>query len=450
MLRRLIAAVALVLPLPALADGEVVFWPLVTDGTEYRRIAYPPQAGGLVVVADTTVVFDVRRAAVDYWPITREHLSDVTRGSPVVAGTLEIEDAVGTITSIVPETYLLWYPDGVGAGQAEVVRGERAAQLHESYVVSARAAAEALREHQRLVAEHHAAVEAWLKIAATRPAQLPPPPPEFTIPEPEPYNAFATTPETAPIVSLPPGRYTIRLRDPAGKPVPGTERSLTAVAPLARGTGFVIRPGDRWTQPSISFSPEATIYTTGGTDLYLQPVPVAKYVARDFTRLFRPQSRDVVDPFLTLWVPEPSGVDPAADIVLTLWNGGEQVGTRALAPFRVTQRTGRSLGYVIEEFRPGGGTVAPDFTAIRLDSGMALTRVALASGGRLPGGERHIRQVVPAAGWALFLPALLPLVVALTIKALARRRRHSARQAGGAPAGAPAGAVAGAERGNQG
>lgn len=443
MLRRLIAAAALALPLPALAEGEVVYWPLVTDGTEYRRIAYPPQAGGLVVLADTTVVFDVRRADVNYWPITREHLSDVTRGSPVVAGTLEIVDEAGTVTGIVPEAYLLWYPEGVGAGLAEVVRGERAAQVYESYLAAARAAADALRDHQRLVAEHHAAVEAWLKIAATRPAQLPPPPPEFTIPEPEPYNAFATAPEAAPIVSLRPGRYTIRLRDPAGGLVPGTERHLTAFAPLTRGTGFVIRPGDRWTQPVISFSPEATVYATGRTDLYLQPVPVAKYVARDFTRLFRPQSHDVVDPFLTLWVPELSGVDPAADISLTLWNGTEQVGTRALAPFRVTQTTGRSLGYVIEEFRPGGGTLAPDFTAIKLDRGTALTRVALAGGGQLPDSERHIREVVPAAGWALFVPALLPLFLALNVKAVARRRRQSALKLAGAPGGAAPGVVRG-------
>ena len=34
-------------------EEQVVYWPIVTDGTEYRRISSPPQAGPLLVLADT-------------------------------------------------------------------------------------------------------------------------------------------------------------------------------------------------------------------------------------------------------------------------------------------------------------------------------------------------------------------------------------------------------------
>lgn len=69
--------------------------------------------------------------------------------------------------------------------------------------------------------------------------------------------------------------------------------------------GYVIRPEDRWTRPITRFAPNETIYTytTGKTDLFFQAVPVVEYEASFFTRLFRPQSVEAVDPSLTVWVP---------------------------------------------------------------------------------------------------------------------------------------------------
>jgi hypothetical protein len=48
----------------ALADDQLVYWPFLTDGTEYRRIPYPYEAGTLLVLADTEVVIDARQVPV--------------------------------------------------------------------------------------------------------------------------------------------------------------------------------------------------------------------------------------------------------------------------------------------------------------------------------------------------------------------------------------------------
>jgi len=423
-------AALLAAPVAAAQERQVVYWPLVTDGIEYRRVAYPAEAGDITVMAGTTVMIEARAANVSWWPITREYLTDVSRSAPMIEGTLEIVDAQGAVREIEPTSYVVWHPDGVGTGPAEIVHGPRAAEVHAEYVRFGRAAAEAARLHQRIVAEHHAAVEAWLKLAAQKPANLPPPPPELTIAEPEPYHAFATEPEPAAVLSLAPGSYTIRLRDAGGKVVAGSERRLVSFAPRASAIGYVVRPGDRWTQPAISFSPKETIYTTGRSALYLQPVPVAEYGAQEFTRLFQPQTIEKLDPFLSIWVPQ--GIDLGAEATseLTLWDGSDPVAALPTRGFRVVQRPGVARGYVIEEFAPApGAMLKPDFFAMEIPQEVAPTSISLTRDAELAGSARQLRRVAPPADHLLFLPALLPIVLGMVLH-LRRRITGPARLPG--------------------
>jgi hypothetical protein len=445
MSRLLLAFLTFALVAPAAVNAQDrepqnVYWPLVTDGSEYRRVAYPLQAGNLVVMADTNIVLDLRAAEVAYWPITREYLTDASRVSQKLEGTFEIVGADGSVRSIEPEPFLLWHPEGVGLGNVLLVQGDRAAAVYESYVADARAAVEAQRTHQRIVAEHHAAVEAWLKLAAQRPAELPPPPPELTLAEPEPFRAFASEPEAGAIVNLPAGDYTVRMRGPDGSIVPMSERRLTAFAPLAEGTGYVIRPGDRWTQPAISFSPDETVYSTGRSDLYLQPVPVSEFKARDFSRLFRPQSVDVSDPYITIWVPrqaqDPESLTAAQ---LRLFGNGQIIGQVPAKAFRVAQESGRSRGYTIEEFQPvPGSSLAPDFSAMRIESGVNPSRIDLVGDVALPASLRTARTVAPVSEAWVFAAALVPILSGLLIQAGFRRRsrRRSSGPGGGGGGGA--------------
>ena len=130
---------------------------------------------------------------------------------------------------------------------------------------------------------------------------MPAPPPELEIVRPEPFHAFATEPRDAAVLSLPEGAYTLRIRGADGEIVPGSERELVSFAPLDRAIGYVLRPEDRWTRPMLSFAPDETIYTTGRTDLFFEPVPVVEYDAGRYTRLFRPQSVEAADAAQTVW-----------------------------------------------------------------------------------------------------------------------------------------------------
>ena len=409
---------------------QIVYWPLVTDGGDYRRVAYPPQAGPLLVLADTEVVIEARRAPVTYWPITREYLADMARSTEVHGAELEIIGRSGPTAPVRPESYVVWHPEGVGAGPARLVRGNEAVALYEEYLQKARASAEEVQRYQRLVAEHQAMLEAWLRMAGERRGKnMPDPPPPLNLRAPEPYRAYATEPADGFVVSLPAGDYAIRLRAQDGGIVEESERELVSFPALDRGIGYVIRPEDRWTQPLASFAPDETIYTTGGTDLFFEPVAVAEYEAWWFTRLFRPQSVEVTDPSLTVWVPLPgeSGEQPGAR--LSLWNDDRQLASVPPTGFRVVQTPGASRGYTIEEFvaRPDA-SLEPDFTAMRVQTEARVTEVSLLGpqGGELSGSVRRSRAVDPPPKPFLFAPALLPLALGVAVRVASSRRARRA------------------------
>ena len=431
------AAAAILIPclclaaVPALgqADRQVIYWPLVTNSTEYRRVSYPLEAGTMVVLADTEIVIEARLAPVSYWPISREYLADFSGEPETLQGSIEIVEDSGTLSTLKPEPYVLWYPGGTAEGASELVHGETAKAFYEGYVQKARSAAERLKEYQRVVAEQQRLVEAWIQMAAERGGQgMPPPPPELDLEAPETYPAFATEPREAFIVSLPAGSYDVRFRGKDGKIVPGSERTMVSFAPLDQGIGYVLRPENRWTQPVVSFAPEEIIYTTGETDLFFQPVPVVEYPAQLFTRLFRPQSVEAADPSLTLWVPGKEMVGGDQDAALAARQGDSRGQVLPRTAYRVNQLAGSARGYTIEEFAPNSGaSVPPDFTAMRLQPSRAVTQVSLVrgtEGNQVEASERRIKLVRPPAEPLLFLPALLPLALGLALRAVSGRRKQ--------------------------
>jgi hypothetical protein len=413
-------------PCSAQATLQLVWWPMVTDGQEYRRIAYPQEAGSLLVLAGSDVVLDARIAPVSYWPITREYLADLSQQPRPVEGSIEIVDPSGDVMAVEPEPYLLWHPLGVGAGPAQLLHGEEALAFYENYLAEARAAAEREREYQRILGLHQAAVEAWLRMAAERRGQnMPPPPPELDIEQPEPFHAFASEPRDAAVLSLPEGAYAVRIRGADGEIVPGSERELVSFGPRDRAIGYVLRPEDRWTQPVVSFAPDETIYTTGGTDLFFEPVPVVEYDARRYTRLFHPQSVEAADAAQTLWTADMARED-AGHPALALWNGDTLLDTLPRMPYRVAQLAGTSRGYEIEPFAPESSALEADFEAMRVPQEAEVTRIDLLAEGAtdapVRAGSRQFRKVAPWPEPLLFLPALLPLVIGAAVRIGSRRR----------------------------
>jgi hypothetical protein len=208
--------------------------------------------------------------------------------------------------------------------------------------------------------------------------------------------------------------------------VPGSERELVSFGPRDRAMGYVLRPEDRWTQPVVSFAPDETIYTTGGTDLFFEPVPVVEYDARRYTRLFHPQSVEAADAAQTLWTADMAREDADHAAALALWNGDTLLDTLPRMPYRVAQLSGASRGYEIEPFAPESSALEADFEAMRVPQEAEVTRIDLLAEGATDGpvraGSRQFRKVAPWPEPLLFLPALLPLVIGVAVRIGGRRR----------------------------
>lgn len=415
---------------------QLVYWPLVTNGVEYRRIPYPREAGTMLVLAGSEVIIDARYVPVAFWPITRTFLADFSQSPAPVQGNLEIIDSDGQTSVFTPEDYVLWYPDGVSGGPADIIRGDNATKFYQDYVAKARASAQKTMKFQRLVAEQRAAVNAWIKLAGDRQGKNmppPPPPPDLELTPPAPYQAYATKPARAAVVTLPAGKYTVRLRAADGTIIAGSKRELVSFGPVDQAVGYVLRQGNRWTRPQVSFDPDTAIYTTGETDLYFQPVPVVEYRSRQFTRLFQPQSVETADPSKTMWVPSenPDDYPDGAALILSRANGGSEILERTA--YRVSQLPGVTRGYSIDEFEPGSsGSLEPDFRAIQVPAETNASEISLKTGsdtGISAGSKRRFKKVSPPNEAMLFLPALLPLLIGFGLSLRNRRTRKRSRAA---------------------
>jgi hypothetical protein len=406
-------------------EEQIVLWPWVTDGLEYRRVAYPRQADTIRVIAETPIVVEARRTQVYFWPLTREYLADFSTLNEPVPGQLEIVSSNGEVRRIASRRYTLWHPEGVAAGRSELLFDEVAEEVYAAYQRDSRAAAEAARGFEQRRAANDAQVEAWVKQAAAKVQPLPPPPPEFVESPPRAYVAYASEIQEAPVVSLPPGEYRAQWRLPDGTIASGSERRLVSFAARRQAIGYRILPESRWTQPTTSYSPDEALYVTGDDALFLQPVAVEEYNASHYVRLLRPQTLESPDPSLHFWVPR----GPLSGAALGVWQGNQPVETVPELPYQVTQAAGAGFGYEIEEFKPGGPAAAPEFVALRLPTHLgALSHLSLTTpdGAEIPNSRREVRRVQTGLDLLLYAPAVLPLALATLVRF--RRQRLASRR----------------------
>lgn len=403
---------------PDARQEQLVVWPLVGDGATYRRVVYPAQAGTVRVLANTPVVIEARISEVYYWPITREYRADLVARNEPVEGDVRITDASGASRIVLNRPYVVWYPNGVASGSAQLLVDEAALETYARYVSDARAHAESQREYDLLVAEHNAAVSEWLRQAAEGVEPLPPPPPELTATPPEPYRGYASEPAEAAVVGLPRGEYLVELIDTSGQPITGGTRRLVAIAPRREGVGYAVVPGSRWTQPLTALDPADTIYVSGDTDIYLEPLTVAEYNAAHFVRLLDPQSLEAPDQDRYFWAPR-SEVPTAR---LRVERDG-QVETIERAGYRVIQVPGQERGYTIVPMA-AGDPAPPDLRAIHLPADrLDGATIELLDQAERDGSTREIRRVNRVPELAVYAPVLLPLLFVVGASLYKRRGR---------------------------
>jgi len=244
-------------------------------------------------------------------------------------------------------------------------------------------------------------------------------------PEPEapaPIDIFSNGLNSGIPVTLPAGSYRIRLRQPDGTVLGGSERNLVVFDARRTAIGYTVLPATRWTTPEQVDDMNDVIVGRADSQLYLMPRVTREYPAGPYALLQDPQ-RAVGASADWTWVKG----EPLASGDLEIAADGQAVEQIVLTPYRVRQVPGADLGYEVQQYDGGAGQpAAPDFVGYPLRlarPGMGYTiRVVSPEGQPLPNSQRLVRVPASPGLGALLLLSLVPLAIGAAV--LVRRYRR--------------------------
>jgi hypothetical protein len=439
--RRLLAsAFILLFPLASIrADAPVraeqLIWSVIAfNGRDYSATFAPETSGTIYLLAGAPSILSPRATFVYWWPITSEWRTDTDSLNVPFPGTLEVHGESGADRTIPLQEYTYFNVRGeyeinwkVATGDAARAEIQDYKSQSESYFAATRAYQLGSQEYDRQImelekrivqlrqqGEDTAALVERMR-ALPRP-EAPSPPSYYLAPPSDLQRAF--------IVNLPPGRYSIRLRNPDGSIMDGSDKTLVVHERRRAGrVGYEVIPSDKWTRPEESVTPSSVLYVNGSADLYLRPFFEDELNDLAYQKTVDNGSRG--NAYLLRWV----RIQQVPRATIEVRDPGGVVSTLREERFLVTQTQGAGLGYTIAPWNPGGPDKAPNLIAFRLAvRGKAATlhlRVLDAQGKPLAGGEREVRVLAgrPHAGLSLVF-ALLPLL-AMTVVLVLRFRFYA-------------------------
>jgi hypothetical protein len=294
------------------------------------------------------------------------------------------------------------------------------AQARWSYFQSERAAyVDRLHAHTEAMLEHNRRLDA-LRAASAPGATIALEPP----PEPAPFSLYSTDVGRGFAVQLPPGEYTIRLREPGGQIVADSEKRLIVFGPRREGVGYEVIPQERWTFPEQAHEPAEVLYTAPGGVVYLRAFASQEVNAEARARLRNPQDLAAAS---NRW--QWDNIGPLGPGTLLVQDGAREQRLQ-VADFTVEQAPGGVLGYRVVPFVPNAAR-SPDITGYRVEApagrGTLRLRLIDPDGRELAGSAREVVVVSSVPGWQLALPVLAPLLIGLTVILWRRAQVLSAR-----------------------
>jgi hypothetical protein len=433
----LLLALAPVFAQAPVRTENLIYSILAYNGRDYSPTFVRTASPTLYLIAGFDSFLTVRKTLVYYWPLTGEWKTSMSALDVPIEGVLEITNGRGSSIRVIASRYTYYNERGDYELNWKVARDAEADRIWARWSAIHDAYEAAMKDYRDRVAREEAARTSLMvriqrlrdqgrdvtalvdQLAGMKTPEEPQRPQDFVVPPAEIQQAL--------IVNLPPGEYSIRFRFADGSVLEGSEKTLFVHAKRrSRGIGYEVIPGDRWTRPVESTTPNAVLYVDGSNDLFLRPFFEDEYNDLSYSKTIRNDARG--NPNLMKW--ERIQQVPRAGIELT----GAGMGKAVLReePWFVEQAQGATLGYKIVPYDPLGAQKGqePSLIAFRValgpGTGVTGLRTVDANGSPLPGSERQIRVISPPpAEPVLPLLALVPLgVMALVLVRRVRTYRR--------------------------
>jgi hypothetical protein len=402
---------------------ESTIWSaLAFNGHDYSATFSPETSDTLFLLAGVDNILSLRKTLVYWWPITSEWKTDADSLDIQYRGTLELRDGKGPARNLQMVPYTYFNVRGEYEMNWRVATGEAARRELQAYAAESDSYATLVEEYRKQKAvydqmvqnissrigtlrEQHKDYSSLLQELRTlsEPA-LPSPPQHYEVPPAALQEAF--------VLNLPRGRYTIRVVNPQGEVLEGSEKVLVVHnAFRTGGVGFEVIPGDKWTRAEESVNPSSVLYVNGSADVYLRP-----FFEDEFNDLAYEKTLNNAapgNPNVAKWV----RIQQVPHARVEIEEAGAPRSILSEQPFNVVQTEGSSLGYAIVPLdTQRANNAEPTLVAFHIPlakGGRSLQIRALdANGVALQGSDRRIRVVGPLERPALYIAfALLPLLV---------------------------------------
>lgn len=417
---------------------NLIYSVLAFNGRDYSPTFARAASGTIYLIAGVDNFLTVRKTLVYFWPLTGEWKTNTDSLNVPFDGTLEVTGRRGTTVPVIPSRYTYFNERGEYELNWKVARDAEADRVWAHWAQIMDAYQAAMKDYRDRVAKQAAERSSLIaRIQSLRNAgkdvtalvdrlsnmlelAAPQPPQDYVVPPAEIQQAF--------ILNLPRGEYSLRLRNPDGSIMEGSEKTLAVHEKRrSRGIGFEVIPGDKWTRPVESSTPSAVLYVDGSSDLYLRPYFEDEYNDLFYAKTIRNDDRG--NPNLMKW--ERIQQVPRAEVQLT--GAGPGATLIREEPWFVEQGQGATLGYKIVPYDPQGAQKGkdPSLIAFRIPLARGTSAVVLqtldSAGKPLSGSTRQIRVIAPPpAEIVLPLLALVPFIaMVLVIAGRARRYRRS-------------------------
>ena len=419
-------------------EEQFIYSILAFNGKDYAATFAQKTENTLYLVADADNFLTMRNCFVYFWPLTQDWKSDTSVLNVPFTGTLELRGGGKREPRIVtPVRYTYYNTRGEYELNWKVATGEEADRAWQAYQALTEAYYASVQEYYVKRAAYEAVLnELTIRITRLRDqgrdvtklvevlqTLTSPKEPEF----PKDYVVPPRPVEEAFLLNLPVGEYTIRFFDTGGAVLEGSDRKVVSFRKRrAEGIGLEVIPGDKWTRPAESTTPQAVLYVDGSADLYVRPFFEQEYNDLYYEKMQRNDAKG--NPNVMKWV----RIQQVPQAQVEIARPGSPGAAPALIreePFFVEQIKGASLGYKIVPFDPQGAHKDrdPSLRAFRVPIVKGEARLRLRTldknGNPLAGSERQVRVVGPArAGIVALILALLPLAVMAAVLTLRARR----------------------------
>ncbi len=413
---------------------ELIYSIVAFNGRDYSGtfVRQPSESVYLLSKADSFI--SARKTMVYFWPITGDYRLDTDTINRQFGGKLQIEGH-GISRTLTMQKYTYFNVRGEYELNWRVAKGDAAESVFAAFQKSVKSYQKAAAEYNRAQFEYEQKLnELTQEIVTVRsqggdPSSLLAEIRSLEIPaRPQPLSSYSSppvAPAEAFVVNLPAGVYHMKLINPDGTIMQGSEKRLVVFNSIgAKHVGYDVIPADKWTRPETSELPGAVLYVDGSSDLYLRPYFEQRYNDLYYAKLMNNDARGNGN--MTTWVKLQQV--PLAKILLS---AGAQTRTVEQQGFAVQQLPGAALGYKIVQWTSAAHNKGdkPDIIAFHVPirpSEREITVAALDEHGHpLAGAGRQIRIIGgPGPELILVLLSLLPLLVG-AISVAARARRYS-------------------------